>query len=123
MEEKEGVILNKPNQTLAATFAAAESPTFFLGDSSTISGALAEFMLSFSLYPETIFGQDSRWIFYSLVPSGFVAFLPLAAWKALDWGMVPFLGGVAVLYLLASRALFAVGLRRYESGNQMGTRM
>ena len=108
---------------LAATFAAAESLAFFLGDSSAISGALAEFMLSFSLYPETIYGQGSRWIFYSLVPSGFVAFLPLAAWKALDWGMVPFLGGAAILYLLASRGLFALGLRRYESGSQMGTRM
>lgn len=108
---------------LAATFSAAESLAFFLGDSSALSGALAEFMVSFSLYPETIFGRETRWLFYSIIPSGFVAFLPLAAFKALDWGLVPLLLGVAVLYLLASRGLFALGLRRYESGSQMGTRL
>lgn len=108
---------------LAATFAAAESLAFFLGDASALSQALSEFMLSFSLYPETIFGKETRWLFYSIVPSGFVAFLPLAAWKSLDWGMVPILAAVALAYALASRGLFALGLRRYESGSQMGTRL
>jgi ABC-2 type transport system permease protein len=108
---------------LASTFAAAESLAFFLGDSSALSQALTEFMLSFSLYPETIFDREARWIFYSIVPSGFVAFLPLAAWKALDWGMVPLLALAALLYALASRALFKAGLKRYESGNQMGARL
>ncbi len=108
---------------LAATFSAAESLAFFLGDSSAISGALAEFMLSFSLYPETIFDKNARWIFYTIIPSGFVAFLPLAAWKSLNWSMVPLLAAAAFAYLVASRALFAFGLRRYESGSQMGTRL
>lgn len=107
----------------AATFAAAESLSFFMGNSSGISAAITEFLLSFSLYPETIFDKGMRWIFYTLLPSGFIAFVPLAAFKALDWKLVPILAFVAALYLAASYALFRLGLRRYESGNQMGTRI
>lgn len=107
----------------AATFAAAESLTFFLGNSSGISSAISEFLLSFSLYPQTIFDRGMRWVFYTLLPSGFIAFVPLAAYKALDWRLVPALAFVACLYVAASYALFKRGLRRYESGNLMGARL
>jgi ABC-2 type transport system permease protein len=107
----------------AAAFSAAESLAFFLGNSRSLSDALQEFLLSFSLYPETVFGKGLRWAFYTLLPSGFIAFVPLAAFKALDWKLVPLLFLVAALYVALSYALFRAGLRRYESGNQMGTRI
>ena len=107
----------------AATFAAAESLSFFMGNSAGITAAVREFLLSFSLYPETIFDKGMRWVFYTLLPSGFIAFVPLAVYKSLDWRLVPLLGLAAVAYLGASYALFIIGLRRYESGNQMGTRI
>lgn len=107
----------------AATFAAAECLTFFLGNSQAISGALTEFLLSFSLYPETIFDKGMRWVFYSILPSGFIAFLPLAVFKNLDWRLAPLLLLVAFCYAAGAYALFRAGLRRYESGNQMGSRI
>ena len=82
----------------AATFAAAESLTFFLGNAQAVSSALAEFMLSFSLYPEGVFGKNLRWLFYSIIPSGFVAFVPLRIYRALDWALVPALWAIAALY-------------------------
>jgi len=107
----------------ASAFSAAESLAFFLGNARSLSGALQEFLLSFSLYPETVFGKGLRWAFYTLLPSGFIAFVPLAAFKALDWRLVPALFLVALLYAAASYALFRAGLKRYESGNLMGTRI
>ena len=107
----------------ALTFAAAESLAFFMGNSSAISSAITEFLLSFSLYPETIFGSGMRWVFYTILPSGFIAFLPLAAYRGLDWGLVPLLFLVALAYSAASYLLFRAGLKRYESGNQMGARV
>ncbi|HUW71060.1 MAG TPA: ABC-2 family transporter protein [bacterium] len=107
----------------AATFAAAESLAFFMGNSQAISGALSEFLLSFSLYPETIFDKGMRWVFYTILPSGFIAFVPLAVYRGLDWRLVPVLIAVAILYAGLSYALFRAGLRRYESGNQMGARV
>jgi ABC-2 type transport system permease protein len=107
---------------LAAAFSAAESLAFFLGDASAISGSMGEFLLSFSLYPETIFGPELRWLFYTLFPSGFIAFIPLAAIRGLSWGLLPLLVLVALLYAFLAWRLFRAGLRRYESGNQMGSR-
>lgn len=107
----------------AATFAAAESLSFFLGNSSAFSSALSEFLLSFSLYPESIHGRATRWLLYSIIPAGFIAFLPLAVWRKLDWGFLPLLYGIALIYCGGSYALFSAGLRRYESGNQMGARV
>ncbi|HOX31477.1 MAG TPA: ABC-2 family transporter protein, partial [Spirochaetales bacterium] len=107
----------------AAAFAAAECLAFFLGNSRSLSEALHEFLLSFSLYPEKVFDPGMRWAFYTILPSGFIAFVPLAAFKAMDWGLVPILFLVAAAYMAASYALFRAGLRRYESGNQMGTRL
>jgi ABC-2 type transport system permease protein len=107
----------------AATFSAAESLCFFLGDASGLSNAVTEFMLSFSLYPESIYGKGMRWIFYTILPSGFIAFLPLSALKSLSWSLAPAMLGVALLYAAASYGFFRLGLRRYESGNQMGTRI
>jgi len=107
----------------AASFAAAESLAFFMGNSQALSSSLSEFILSFSLYPETIFGRGMRWLFYTILPSGFIAFLPLAAFKGLDWRLLPLLYLAAAAYLAASYLLFRAGLRRYESGNQIGMRM
>ena len=105
-----------------ATFAAAESLNFFLGDASGLSAAVTEFLLSFSLYPETIFDRGMRWVFYTVLPTGFIAFVPLAAIKGLGWGTIALLAGAAARYCAASYALFRIGLRRYESGNQIGAR-
>jgi ABC-2 type transport system permease protein len=107
----------------AATFAAAESLTFFLGNAQAVSSALAEFMLSFSLYPEGVFGKNLRWLFYSIIPSGFVAFVPLRIYRALDWAVVPALWAIAALYAVLSKALFNAGLQHYESGNRMDARV
>ncbi len=107
----------------AATFAAAESLAFFMGNAQAVASALSEFMLSFSLYPEGVFGKGYRWVMYSLVPSAFVAFVPLRIFRAMDWRFVPLLWLIACAYCAVAYALFAAGLRRYESGNRMDVRI
>jgi len=106
-----------------ATFAAADSLAFFMGNSTAISSALTEFMLSFSLYPEGVYGSGMRWMLYTIVPSGFVAFMPLRIFHSLDWSLVPLLYAIAAVYVALSYALFNAGLRRYESGNRMDARL
>ncbi|HAP43412.1 MAG: hypothetical protein A2004_07555 [Spirochaetes bacterium GWC1_61_12] len=106
-----------------AVFAGAESLCFFMGNSSGISSAVSEFLLTFSLYPEGVHGAWFRWVLYTILPSGFVAFVPLRIFKALDWPLVPLLWGIAIGYLALSYCLFRVGLKRYESGNRMDARV
>jgi ABC-2 type transport system permease protein len=107
----------------ASVFAAEESLTFFLGNAGSLSSAITEFMLSFSLYPDTIFDPGMRWIFYTILPTGFIAFVPLGIYRRMDWPFLPLLYLIAAVYAALSYALFRAGLRRYESGNQVGTRI
>jgi len=107
----------------AAVFAAAESLVFFMQNSQAISSALSEFLLSFSLYPEGVFANEMRFIFYSIIPAGFISFMPLRIFKAFDWTMVPILWLIAILYVALSYVVFQVGVKRYESGNKMDSRI
>lgn len=106
-----------------AVLVIVESLAFFLGDAGALSGAALEFLLSFSLYPESIHGAATKWMLYSLIPSAFIAFLPLRIFTRLDWPALPLLFGLAVLYAALAWGIFRLGLRRYESGNRMGMRL
>ena len=99
---------------------AAETLTFFLGNASAISRLLTEFMISFSLYPEKIFGNSVRWMMCSLAPAG-SPFVPHESTDRLRWRISAVaLGRPGVLFL--GYMLFRAGLKKYESGNLVVTR-
>lgn len=102
---------------------AAETLTFYVGSASTIGRTISEFMLSFSIYPEGIFGQGVRWMMYSLVPAGFLAFLPYRIYSSFSAKHLLLLLVVDLLYVVAGYMFFRAGLRRYESGNLVVTRV
>jgi ABC-2 type transport system permease protein len=108
--------------TLSGVFVIGESLSFWAGGGEGLGGTIAELLLSFSLYPEKIFPEGMRWIFYSLIPSGFVVFVPLAWWRRPDALSLLLGAGAAVVYGLGAWLLFRAGLRHYESGNRMGAR-
>ncbi len=106
-----------------AAFTITESLSFFMGNSSAVTSALLEFLLSFSLYPDSVFPKELRWAFYTVLPSAFIAFVPLHALRALDLRFLALVCGAAVVYLVLSVAFFRYGLKRYESGNRAETRI
>ena len=65
------------------------SAAFWLGRTESASRQLYEATLLFSLYPDTLFTGAMRWILFTLVPAGFVGYLPAdlirapSAWTAL----------------------------------------
>jgi ABC-2 type transport system permease protein len=103
-------------------FVISESLSFFLGSSAGITGAATEFILSFSLYPVGIFPSGMRWVFYSLVPSGFIVFLPLRVFRSWSPGLAALVLAVSVAYAFLAAGIFRAGLKRYESGNRIGAR-
>ena len=105
------------------TFGLVQTLAFWLGNISGLAQALTEFMLNFTLYPETVFPQDMRWVFYSLIPAGFLVFLPLQVLRTLEWGWLPVIVAAAVGLCVLNALLFRAGLKRYESGNAIGARV
>lgn len=109
--------------TLAAFWSMAGCLSFFWGQSEGFSSLIREAILTFSLYPEYIFTGALRFMLFTLIPAAFVAHVPLALLRAFTWGRLGLLLlGVLAISLLA-RAVFAWGLKKYESGNLMVTRL
>lgn len=97
---------------------AAHSLAFWLGRTQTLSRALWEFTLMFSMYPPALFGGGVRFVLFTLLPAGLTAYLPVELVRHPSWHTLTLAVGGAGLYACFALWLFARGLRRYASGNR-----
>jgi ABC-2 type transport system permease protein len=101
----------------------SHSLSFYWGEASSIGRMAREFMLNFSLYPEKMYAPVMRGLMYSIIPAGIAVHVPLRLFRDFSlWAALVALGG-AVLYCVAVGLFFYRGLRRYESGNVIVTRL
>lgn len=99
-----------------------QSLAFWLGEVEQLARTLWEFTLTFALYPRTLFGGGVSFVLYTLIPAGFVGFLPVELVRTPSASLCLAAFGGAVLWCLVALGVFALGLRRYESGSLFGTR-
>jgi len=101
----------------------AHTLTFYWGDTSIIAQMATEFAINFSVYPDKIYAPFVRALMYSLIPAGFAVHIPL---RMID-GFSPLLAlaafGGTILYCITAGWFFYLGLRKYESGNVIVTRL
>jgi ABC-2 type transport system permease protein len=98
------------------------SLAFFLDQSQDVGGYLYNALISFSLYPIDVFPRVVRLLLYTLVPAAVIGTLPARLLFEFRWEWLIALLGFAGLSLFVARRLFALGLRRYESGNRVTVR-
>ncbi len=108
---------------MGAVLASAGTLTFFMGNSSTIARMVMEFLLNFSLYPDSIHGREIKLIMYTILPAGFIIFMPIRLLSAFSWHGLLILLAVDTVYLAAAYLFFRKGLEKYESGNLITTRL
>jgi ABC-2 type transport system permease protein len=99
-----------------------QSLAFWLGDTEQLARQAWEFTLTFALYPRTLFSGGVSFLLYTLIPAGFVGFLPVELVRVPSAALCLAVFGGAVLWWLVALAVFAAGLRRYESGSLFGAR-
>jgi ABC-2 type transport system permease protein len=99
------------------------SLAFYWGNSDGFAAQYNNAMISFTLYPESIFSPSMRLLLYTLVPVGFVTYLPVRLVQHFTVGCALILVTGAVLSMLCAALVFRHGLRRYESGNLVVTRI
>jgi ABC-2 type transport system permease protein len=99
------------------------SLSFFIGNAEEFAGTAAELSLTFTLYPGSIFKGASAFLLHSLVPAALIAYIPLELFRSFSPGKFALLVAGDAAILLSALAVFRLGLRRYESGNRMGTRI
>lgn len=105
-----------------ATGVIMHSAAFWLGRIETLARTMWEFLVAFSSYPRPIFAGALKWVLFSVIPAGFIGFLPVELMRDFQWSGLAMVIGGACFYAGLARWVFAAGLRRYESGSRIGLR-
>lgn len=96
------------------------SLAFWLRKTDMLSRHLWELLITFSLYPEPLFGGALRWVLFTALPVAFISYLPVRVLRDEKLVDVLTLCGGAASVLVAGAWLFTRGLRRYASGSRFG---
>lgn len=100
----------------------SHSLAFWLGPVETLAQKYCDSLFLFALYPSNIYSDILRFMMFTVLPAGLISYLPVELVREFSWlklgGIV---GGALLLWTLAF-AIFYLGLKRYESGNQVGVR-
>jgi ABC-2 type transport system permease protein len=97
------------------------SLAFWLGKMETVARQLWELLITFSLYPEPLFGGALRLVLFTVIPAGFVGYVPARVVLRPSAPQVLLLVGAAATYFAAAIVIFDRGLRRYASGSRFAT--
>ncbi len=93
------------------------SLAFWVGNADNLAGQAINALVSFSLYPVEIFPWAVQWLLYTLIPAALIGSMPVGLLADFNLGRLGALLAVTAGLVLAARLVFALGLRRYESGN------
>lgn len=96
------------------------SLAFWIGDSHAISKQIFEFLLTFSNYPKSIYAGAIKVFLLTVVPSGFIGFVPIETIKNQSLSGVFYILGFTLVYAYCASKIFYCGLRKYSSGNKPG---
>lgn len=102
---------------------AAQSLAFYFGNAEGLSQQLFNGLLAFSTYPTGIFRGLGKLILFTVVPAGFISYLPIGLLRSIEplflWEAL----GMAVLLTAGGTLFFYAGLKKYSSGNMLSLRM
>jgi len=111
---------------LATLFAAAvfasflilvNSLAFWMGIVSNLTSMVVGAMVTFSIYPITLFDNYAKLVLFTVIPAAFVGAVPAEFIRSFTWQSLAQMLAGAVVFLFLAASLFRLGLRRYESGS------
>jgi ABC-2 type transport system permease protein len=107
--------------TGAAVFAAflilIQSMTFWIGSTSYLGALALNAMITFAIYPITLFDNAAKLILFTLIPAALMGAVPAEFVRSFSWITLGKLMFGAFAFLFIAAGAFRLGLRRYESGS------
>lgn len=100
-----------------------QSLAFWLGNASLLTNNAVNAIITFAIYPITLFDGTAKLLLFTVIPAAFVGALPAEFVRAFDWSSLGLLLLGATFFLGTAIAVFYRGLRRYESGSAIQVRM
>ncbi|GAB4500095.1 MAG: ABC-2 family transporter protein [Anaerolineales bacterium] len=93
------------------------SLTFWVGNAAYLGGLALNAIITFAIYPITLFQGSAKFILFTLIPAALIGAVPAAFAAQFNWFTLFQLAGGALLFALLAVGTFQLGLRRYESGS------
>jgi ABC-2 type transport system permease protein len=94
-----------------------QSLAFWLGNTTTLGNLFMNAMLTFALYPTSLFDGPAKFILFTIVPAVFMGALPATLVTSFTWQDLSTLVLGSFTLLAISQIIFHWGLRKYESGS------
>jgi ABC-2 type transport system permease protein len=94
-----------------------QSLAFWLGTGGTFTGIAINAMVTFALYPITLFNNPAKLILFIIIPAAFMGAVPAGFVRSFSWSTLGLMFMAAVGFLALALFLFYLGLRHYESGS------
>lgn len=105
----------------AAVFAAfliiVQSLAFWIGTTGYLTGIATNAIVTFAIYPITLFDSSARLLLFTVVPAALMGAVPASFVHSFGWDTLGELAVGVVVFLGIAILLFNAGLRRYESGS------
>ena len=93
------------------------SLSFYIDNATGLAQQWQLAMITFSTYPGILFEGSVKLVLYTLIPAGFITYLPIQALRDLSLVDALLAAAGSLGILAVSVMVFSSGLRRYESGN------
>jgi len=98
-------------------FILIHSLAFWMGNASMLAQQATNALITFSLYPLTLFDGTAKFLLFTVIPAAFIGAVPAEFVRAFTWENLLLLVGGALVFFLLALWVFHTGLRRYESGS------
>ncbi len=105
----------------AAFLIIVQSLTFWIGSSATLGQLAVNAMVTFAIYPITLFDSLAKLILFTLIPAALMGAVPASFAQHFTWQTLAQLLVGAGCLLAVAIGIFQAGLRRYESGSAIQT--
>lgn len=96
------------------------SLAFFLGNTDGLTQQMVGALVTFATYPMNIFSGAVKVMLFTIIPAGFISFVPLQLLHRFTLPLAGAMLGFTLLIVCIATGCFQLGLKRYESGNLLG---
>lgn len=100
-----------------------QSAVFWVGRANMLASVAMNALITFSLYPITLFDGTAKLLLLTLLPAAFIGAVPAEFVRSFTWTNLGMMLLATTLFTLLATLAFHRGLRRYESGSAIQVRM
>jgi len=94
-----------------------QSLAFWLGTISNLATTALNALVTFGIYPITLFDNYAKIILFTVIPAALIGAVPAEFIREFTWQSLAELLIGAVIFLFIAVTVFRLGLKRYESGS------